>query len=336
LKTELLSTDSPARFREALLAAARLLKQGEVVAVPTETVYGLAANALNPSAVARIFEVKGRPSNNPLIVHVSSLEMARQCAARWTEMASRFSRAFWPGPLTLVLEKSGEIPGIVTAGGNTVGIRWPSHPFIASLIAECGFPLAAPSANLSNQVSPTSAEHVLKALDGKIPLTVDGGHCNVGIESTVVDLTCDPVEILRPGIIHAESLEAVAPVRHLGVLRSADAPPRSPGMLRRHYSPRARLIIRSWHNERDLNVELSKLPCPPGDVQIVAHTVIPAGHPPERISVIPHDPEAFARALYAELHRCDETGAKWIIVEALPEGAAWDGIRDRLDRAAAE
>src|SRR5262249_20873479 len=154
--------------------AVELLQAGEVVALPTETVYGLAANAFNATAVSRIFEIKGRPSNNPIIVHVASVEMAHRCVAGWPPLAEKLAGAFWPGPLTLVLPRAKEISDAVTAGGGTVGVRWPSHPFIQEVIRACDFPLAAPSANLSNQVSPINAEHVARQLDGRIPLIVDG------------------------------------------------------------------------------------------------------------------------------------------------------------------
>ena len=209
MKTEILSTHTPELFAAAVKHAAELLRAGEVVALPTETVYGLAANALDEKAVAKIFQVKGRPAHNPIIVHVASNEMAARCVQNWPATAEKFSRAFWPGPLTLVLPRAEIIPGIVTAGGATVGVRWPSHPFIQAVIRECDFPLAAPSANVSNQISPTNAEHVRSQLAGKIPLIVDGGQSQVGIESTVLDLSVAPPEILRPGMIHAESLAAV-------------------------------------------------------------------------------------------------------------------------------
>ena len=207
-RAEILPTHTAALFRAAVSRASELLRAGEVVALPTETVYGLAANALDAKAVARIYEIKGRPAHNPIIVHVASREMARHCVTQWPTAADRLAQAFWPGPLTLVLPRSAEIPDIVTAGGHTVGVRWPSHPFIQAVIHECGFPLAAPSANLSNRVSPTNAEHVAKNLGDKIPLIVDGGQSQVGIESTVVDATTNPLRVLRPGMIHLAPLQA--------------------------------------------------------------------------------------------------------------------------------
>ena len=182
--TEILPTHTPGLFQKAVHRAAELLRAGEVVALPTETVYGLAANALDEAAVAKIFQIKGRPAHNPIIVHVAGNEMARDCVKDFPALAEKFSKSFWPGPLTLVLPRAGKIPDAVTAGGETVGVRWPSHPFMQAVIRECGFPLAAPSANLSNQISPTNAEHVRAQLGGKISLIVDGGQSQVGIEST--------------------------------------------------------------------------------------------------------------------------------------------------------
>ena len=238
--------------------AAELLRAGEVVALPTETVYGLAANALDEKAVAKIFSIKGRPANNPIIVHVAGSELAKRCVANWPELADKLSQSFWPGPLTIVLPRAEIIPKIVTAGGATVGVRWPSHPFIQAVIRECGFPLAAPSANLSNQISPTNAEHVRQQLGGKIPLIVDGAQSQVGIESTVLDLSVSPPQILRPGMIHAESLAAVAgEVQSSGFgVRGSEKKLRSPGLLQKHYSPKAKLIVLNWQDDSELKSQL--------------------------------------------------------------------------------
>jgi L-threonylcarbamoyladenylate synthase len=323
--------------------AAELLRAGQLVALPTETVYGLAANAWDPAAVARIYEVKRRPPHNPIIVHVAGLELARDCVAAWPPAAGKLAAAFWPGPLTLVLPRSPRIPDVVTAGGPTVGVRWPSHPFIQAVIRACGFPLAAPSANPANQVSPTTAAHVLKAFDGQIPLIVDGGPSQVGLESTVLDLAAAPPRLLRPGMIHAESISAViggtdvASAPHAdessGKSAAGGAVPRSPGMLPRHYSPKARLLILSWRDQAALSAQLQPLQIPTEKTCIIAHSQIPLSGKFARISVLPHDPASFARALYAELHQCDESGAALIVVEAPPPQSAWRAIADRLSRA---
>jgi L-threonylcarbamoyladenylate synthase len=332
---EILSTHTPELFQKAVRAAAKLLQAGEVVALPTETVYGLAANALDEKAVAKIFQVKGRPSHNPIIVHVAGNEMARACVANWPEIAMKLSHAFWPGPLTLVLPRAKKIPNNVTADGETVGVRWPGHPFMQAVIRECGFPLAAPSANLSNQISPTNAEHVAAQLAGKIPLIVDGGQSQVGIESTVLDLTVSPPRVLRPGMIHVESLTAVGLAIANCQLPIGSGTLRSPGQLKKHYSPNAKLVVTSWKDDADLARQIGNWKLAIENVQIIAHTKIPVSFGAENVSVIPHDAEAFARALYGELHRCDAAGAKLIVVETPPETPEWSGIADRLRRAAA-
>ncbi|MBA4148980.1 MAG: threonylcarbamoyl-AMP synthase [Verrucomicrobia bacterium] len=329
-----LPTHTPALFAEAVQRTVELLRAGELVAVPTETVYGLAGNAFDAVAVEKIFEMKGRPKQNPIIVHVASFETARSCVADWPEIAGKLATSFWPGPLTMVLPRSKDVPDVVTAGGATVGLRWPSHPFMQAVIRECGFPLAAPSANLANQVSPTNAEHVRRALGNKIALIVDGGQSQVGIESTVLDLTATPPRLLRPGMIHEESLLAVTGELTLGFGDSEEVL-KSPGLLKKHYSPKAKLVLLSWRDESDLKRQLDGYSVALAKVHLIAHTKIPLNMELGRVSVIPHDAEAFARAIYAELHHCDEAGAELIVVEELPRNSEWRGIADRLQRAAA-
>ena len=342
---EILPTHTAALFQTAVERAAELLREGGLVAIPTETVYGLAANAFNENAVTKIFQVKRRPARNPIIVHVASLEMARQCVSYWPELADKLAKSFWPGPLTLVLPRSSKISDTVTAGGETVGVRWPSHPFIQAVIRACDFPLAAPSANPSNEISPTNAAHVAKGLGDRISLIVDGGQSQVGIESTVIDLTAQPPRLLRPGMIHVESLLAVTGQLTMGFGGNEEVL-RSPGLLKKHYSPKAKLVIFSWRDEADLELQLSKIFSDNSKfkiqnsklarIHVIAHTRIPFGEKFARVSVIPHDAEAFARAFYAELHQCDEAGAELIVVETLPKGESWRAISDRLERAAAE
>jgi len=331
---EILPTHTPELFQTAVRRAADLLRAGQVVALPTETVYGLAANALNSAAVARLFEVKGRPAHNPIIVHVASGDMARRCVAHWPPLAENLARAFWPGPLTLVLAAANDIPPIVTANGPTVGVRWPSHPFIQAVIRACDFPLAAPSANPSNRLSPTNARHVQKHLGDKIKLIVDGGQSHVGIESTVLDLSAGPPCVLRPGMIHEQALLAVVGELALSA-HDSSAVLKSPGLLKKHYSPRARLVLLEWSDESDLKAQTAKFKLPPAKIHVVAHTRVPSGKGFGRVSVIPHDAAAFARAIYAELDQCDEAGAELILVEALPETTEWRAIADRLKKAAA-
>jgi L-threonylcarbamoyladenylate synthase len=339
--TDVLSTRTPEQFAVAVARAADLLRAGDVVALPTETVYGLAANAFDARAVARIYDIKGRPAHNPIIVHVADMEMARACVAMWPESASRLARSFWPGPLTLVLPRAPIVPDSVTAGGPTVGVRWPSHPFIQAVIRACGFPLAAPSANLSNAISPTTAEHVRRHLGHELRLIVDGGPAEVGIESTVIDLSTTPPRVLRPGMIHEAALAAALAMESLHPVpaepgKDIDTPTlRSPGLLERHYAPRARLVMRHWLDTAALETQIDALGVSRSRTHVLAHTHIP---PPDRlggVSILPRDAAAFARVLYAELHRCDEAGAELIVIEAAPEGPEWRGLRDRLSRAAA-
>ena len=334
MNTEILSTHTPELFSIAVRRAVELLSAGEVVALPTETVYGLAANALNPEAVAKIYSIKGRPSHNPIIVHIADLPMAKRCVAAWSANAEKLANSFWPGPLTMVLPRAENIPEIVTGGGETVGVRWPAHSFIQAVIRDCGFPLAAPSANLSNAISPTSASHVSKLLGRKLQLMMRRGSKHDVIDSTVIDLSLRQPLVLRPGMIHAESLAAAIGE---GVLNEGAGDEsvtlRSPGMLRKHYSPKAKLLVLEWKSDEELK---SRITHHASRTHVIAHTRIPSADGFAGVTVMPRDAAAFARAIYAELHRCDEAGAEVIVVEALPNLTEWRGISDRLTRAAAE
>jgi L-threonylcarbamoyladenylate synthase len=335
VQTRVLTVENAAQFRAAVQEAVELLRAGELVGLPTETVYGLAANAFDARAVGKIYGVKGRPAHNPIIVHVSSLAMGRECTAEWTQEAEQVARHFWPGPLTIVLRKAARIPDIVTAGGGTVGVRLPLHPLMRRVIELCGFPVAAPSANRANCLSPTTAEHVMEGLGGLIPLVVDAGPTSVGIESTVVDLSRGEARVLRPGMISARQIEQVLG-RKVETGGNAAQELRSPGLLKKHYSPRARLTVASWKNEAELCDAVRATGANPEGVHVIAYERIPEANPFGRVAIIPHDADAYARAIYAELHRSDELGANWIVVERPPAGAEWEGIRDRLKRASAE
>ena len=330
METITLRTDTADCFAEAVVQASSALRHGAIVALPTETVYGLAANALDAACVAKIFEAKDRPSENPIIVHVADESMARDCVAEWPAVAAALAKAFWPGPLTLVLPKAEGIPDNVTAGGGTVGVRWPRHPLMQEVICACRFPLAAPSANVSNQVSPTTADHVTAQLTGRIPLIIDGGAAEVGIESTVVEVAGDTVRVLRPGMISGEAIAAVCPVgageNETGILKS-------PGQLPRHYAPNARLLVLTWTDVEDLEKRIAYSRTPHDRVCVIAHNRIVAGTRFGRVSILPNEPKAYARALYSELHECDAEGAELIVVEAVPEAVEWQGIADRLARA---
>jgi L-threonylcarbamoyladenylate synthase len=335
METTVLTIENPEQFERAVERAVEGLRAGEVAALPTETVYGLAANALDRAAVDKIFKVKGRPPANPIIVHVASISMARTCTSAWNNEAQLLAEKFWPGPLTMVLPKSSAIPANVTAGGDTVGIRCPAHPFMRAVIQRCGFPLAAPSANPSNEISPTRAEHVLQGLGGKIPLVIDAGAASVGIESTVVDLTSSPARVLRPGMITSGEIARLLKQEASGSTGES-AVLKSPGLLRKHYSPRAPLHVVSWHTDSELERIAAQAGVQFSRIHVLAHERIPEQAAFGRVSIIPHDPEAYARALYSELHRSDELGAGLILVEAPPAGEEWEGIRDRLKRASAD
>jgi len=333
----ILPIHTPALFKSAVAEASRLLRAGQVVALPTETVYGLAANAWDPEAVQRIFTIKGRPSHNPLIVHVADPDRVRACTPEWPDAAAQLARAFWPGPLTLVLPRSPRIPDLVTAGGSTVGIRWPGHPFMQAVLRECGFPLAAPSANPANALSPTTAAHVAASLGTYIPLIVDGGESNVGIESTVVDVSSGVPRILRPGILSSTDIAracGLPPEAVLSGTTAPDGPLRSPGQLTRHYAPRARLVVIDWTDDADLARHMAGQSRDPSRAWLLVHSKIPLSGRFPNVILIPDDPEAYARGLYAELHRADEQGAEWIFVQRVPSSPAWAGVADRLARAA--
>lgn len=243
MQTQLLDAKDP----QAIQAAARILKDGGLVGIPTETVYGLAANALNGAAVAKIFAAKGRPMDNPLIVHISDISQLDRLVRQVPESAKKLAERFWPGPLTMIMPKSDIIPDEVSAGLPTVAIRFPSHPVARALIDAAGLPLAAPSANLSGHPSPTTAAHVMNDLRGKIEAVLDGGACGVGVESTVITLATNPPRLLRPGGITLEQLRDVLGTVEMdsAVLNplAEGARAASPGMKYKHYSPKANVII---------------------------------------------------------------------------------------------
>jgi L-threonylcarbamoyladenylate synthase len=333
--TKVLETFTPQLFRHAVAETVSVLRSGQVAAIPTETVYGLAADAFNPQAVRRIFQIKGRPAVNPLIVHVASMAMLRGCAGTVSESVHRLAELFWPGPLTVVLPRSEKISDDITGGGGTVAIRWPGHPFFRDVIRELGNPVAAPSANLSNRLSPTTVEHVLDQLNGLIPLVVDAGPCAVGIESTVLDLSGTVPAILRPGIISADALRSVLPGLSEGITSKDRTISRSPGMMPIHYAPIAPLRLFHFTSESDLVQLAGENDAAPGQTIIMTHLPRPLAAPWKDCIVFPFDPEAYARALYGELFRSDKARPRLILIESPPDGPEWAGVSDRIKRAAA-
>ncbi|HVF85186.1 MAG TPA: L-threonylcarbamoyladenylate synthase [Abditibacteriaceae bacterium] len=315
-----------------LQRAANLIQNGELVAFPTETVYGLGANALDAQAVQKIFNAKGRPSYNPLIVHVLDIDAARELVLDWPRNAQLLAEHFWPGALTFVLPKRGTVPDIVTAGLASVAVRSPSHPVARVLLQAAQRPIAAPSANKFTQTSPTRAEHVISSLGDS--LMVLEGVCDVGIESTVLDLTRDVPVLLRPGTISREDIEnVVGAIKLRGEIEysnSSTAPRPSPGLIERHYAPRATLQI--FYSSEELTQEEYG-----GDGWLSGALLLSSftdlrnrfDFPIQ----MPNDAPAYARELYAYLHALDDAGCSVVFVEDVPPDCAWDGVRDRLQRA---
>jgi len=325
---------------QEIAAAAERLRSGRLVAFPTETVYGLGADALNAAAVARVFAAKGRPSNNPLIVHVDSIAMAKRVVREWPEGAEALAKAFWPGPLTIVLPKSENVPGLVTGDGPNVAVRAPKHPVALALIGAFGGPIVGPSANKSGFVSPTTAWHVHQEFADADVMVLDGGACEVGIESTVVSLVGAP-RVLRPGAISATEISAVLGVKvaegRAKTLASglASGAMESPGQLASHYAPRSPAIL----------VDAAKLqkalreaegPCV---VLGPLLTSLPRQH---RVIPMPMDARAYASRVYAALREADALMPAMIaivkptIVKGAADEALWRAIMDRLKRATAE
>jgi L-threonylcarbamoyladenylate synthase len=284
---------------DPVVRAAELLRAGRLVAIPTETVYGLGANALDESAVRRIFEAKGRPLSSPLIVHVANIAMARSLAKEWPREAETLAHGFWPGPLTIIVPKNDRVPDVVTAGLPSVALRMPSHPIALAVITAAALPVAAPSANRFTELSPTTAQHVRDSLGDAVDLVLDGGPCSVGIESTVISLAGRAPRILRPGMVSQRQIEdLIGPV---GIGAGAE----SPGQHPRHYSPRTPVFIGA----------------PP-----------PSGRGLQLN--LPSEPAAAAETLYRRLHELDQKSYDWIAIELPPDTPEWAGVRDRIIRAA--
>lgn len=356
MKTLRLTVDPLQPSPEALAPAVEVLRRGGLVAFPTETVYGLGADALSEAAVQGIFAAKGRPATNPLIVHVSDVAGARRLTTDWPEEARKLTEAFWPGPLTIVLPRAACIPSAVAAGGSTVAVRCPAHPVARALLEAVGLPLAAPSANRSNYISPTRAEHVLASLDGRIDVVLDGGACPGGVESTVIDLSGPIPSVLRYGLVAPSQLEAVLgrPVGRPGDAagRRLGAPPRaaeflrSPGLLARHYAPRATLEWAAtaehargrWAaahaaGEKGGLLELGAADDASSGADLVRAAEGAAAADGKGLVVrMPSDPARFAACWYDVLYALDALGVQRIFVPPLPEGEAWLPLHDRLRR----
>ncbi len=323
----------PGHLPESIAAAARALAAGELVAFPTETVYGLGARADDDAAVARVFQAKGRPADHPLIVHVAAAEDAPAFAAQWPDAARRLTARFWPGPLTVIVPRRPGMGGAAAGSQDSIGLRCPAHPVARSLLdaaARLGVAgVAAPSANRFGRISPTSAAHVVGEFGADL-LVLDGGDCPVGIESAIVDCTRGTPALLRPGMLDRPTLEAA-----LGAaLRAPDAhAPRASGTLESHYAPRATLRLM---DATMLRTAVGMLPSQGvHPVAVYSRTFAPAARSTRAARRMPDDPQAAAHELFAVLRELDATGASLIWVETPPDTPAWEGVRDRLRRAAA-
>jgi L-threonylcarbamoyladenylate synthase len=323
----------------AIAEAAALLRAGDIVGMPTETVYGLAADALDPQAVNKIFAAKGRPADHPLIVHLPSAEHLPQWAAAIPKDVIALARAFWPGPLTLILKRAPEVPDEVTGGQDTVGVRVPSHPVALALLRTFDGGLAAPSANRFGRISPTTAAHVREELGERVAMILDGGACAVGIESTILDFSRDVPEILRPGAIGPEDIARVIGRRprvrgEIEQVPSADAAspvPRVSGALAAHYAPRTPLRLVEPALLAD---EAAALAGEGSRVAVLAHSTPDPQDPRLTWRSLPAEPTAYAQGLYASLRALDAVAADFILIEALPGGPGWRAVADRLGRAA--
>ena len=324
---------------DSIARAAELIKEGQLVGFPTETVYGLGANALNARAVLDIFAAKGRPADNPLIVHIASLsEMEPLCIGN--EMAAKLADAFWPGPLTMILPKRDIVPTEVTAGLDSVAIRMPSHPVARALIRESGCPIAAPSGNRSGRPSPTLAAHMLEDMQGRIPLILDGGPCQVGVESTVVSLMGDVATVLRPGGVTPEMIAAVLGECHVAdsvmrPLKEGEAAP-SPGMKHKHYAPKARMTL--YEGAADavaarIRTEYDALPAGEHGRILAATANLPryAGRDAVKLGA---DEWAAAHNIFAALRQADADGVTRVFSESWPESGVGLAVMNRMARAA--
>lgn len=324
LTTKILAADDP----ESLLRAEALLRSGEVVALPTETVYGLGANGLDAEAVRKIFEAKGRPGDNPLILHVEGIEQALplwRASEEQIRVARKLAEAFWPGPLSIVLPAASAVPQVTTAGLDSVAVRAPANAVMQQILRRCSLPLAAPSANASGRPSATTAEHVMATLAGKIAAVVDGGPTELGLESTVLDIRGKTPQILRPGMISRTELEAVLGEVG-GVSDPADSP--SPGVRHRHYQPEGvRLQLLDAAVLEDRWSENAAVLC-------FQATAARLGSRSGRTVVMPDDVRSYAAQLYKVLYDLENSDMEWVLIEKVPGDPEWTAIRDRLNRAA--
>lgn len=328
MPAEVLVVDSQAIDPAAIGRVVDALAAGDVVALPTETVYGLAAAADDERAIRKVFALKGRPADHALIVHVAGEEGAASVTCTFPKSARTFAARFWPGPLTLVLEKSAGLSALVTGGGSTVAVRAPRHPVMREIIRRLGRPICAPSANPYKAISPTRAEHVWRAFPEGLTLVVDAGASDVGLESTVLDLTGVVPRVLRPGAIGIDDLRAIDPRVEAKI--ESEAPSRSPGQDLRHYAPRAKLYL---VDARETLAERARDAVLRGE-RVAVVTIDPLELDVAFAASLGRDPSAYARQLFSTLHEVDALGCDLVLVERVPCDPGWMAVRDRLARAA--
>lgn len=323
--------------KKTLKHTVETLQNGGIIAMPTETVYGLAADANNESAITKIYQAKGRPANHPLIVHIGSIEQLASWAIDIPDYAWQLAKAFWPGPLTLILKKHASVLEEVTGGQDTVGLRVPNNEIALKILNEFGGGLAAPSANSFGHVSPTLAEHVKQDLGDKVDLIIDGGICSVGIESTIVDCTADKPRILRPGMISQKQIEEVA---QLSLSDNLENTPRVSGALESHYAPHTKTFLTNNANElTDKSVVVLSRTKPQTKSWTIHNASIPtrwkniAKEHSRHWIVMPEDVDAYAHSLYEQLHFADQLQCEAIVIETVPEGTEWFGVTDRINKA---
>lgn len=311
--------------------AVTVLRQGGLVAIPTETVYGLAADANNPKAVKKIFHIKNRPLSHPVIVHIADISQLKEWATDISDEALQLAKHYWPGPLTLILKKTKQVSDIITGGQDTVGLRIPNHPLTQCVLKKLGSGVAAPSANRFGRISPTTADAVREELGNKVDYILDGGQCAIGVESTIVDASTDQLRILRPGMISAEHIEKL-----LNRTLTSDKKnhPRVSGNLKSHYAPQTKMILMDQEETlylKKINREIKK-----SAIAIMTRKKINVPQSNIIYFSMPDDPELYAHDLYQTLREIDRHAFHTIFVEEIPDDPAWDAIRDRLKKASGQ
>ena len=306
-------------------AAASVLRQGGLIGLPTETVYGLAADALNPAAIEKVFQAKGRPADHPVIVHIANIDDLSQWATDISPQALSLAQQFWPGPMTLILKRQPHVPDVITGGQDTIGVRFPAHPMAQAVIQALGHAVVAPSANRFGRISPTRALDVIEELGAQVDLVLDGGACDVGIESTIIDCQSEAIRILRYGML---SVEQVTQALSQPLTQAQQDVPRVSGALASHYAPLtpARLIPADQLNETVRQLQQQH------KLAVLAYQQDNRHHCPYWFAM-PQQPQAYAQQLYQQLRAADHLQVDIILIEAVPQQAAWQAIQDRLNRA---